>query len=307
MSVNILTLKSDALLLLTAAIWGFAFVAQRVGMEYVGPFTFNGVRFALGSFVLLPLILRNKKRQNTNGKILTPASTKTIIFGGGILGLTLFAAASLQQVGLVYTTAGNAGFITGLYVVIVPILGLFWRQRSDRGTYIGAFLAAAGLYLLCISDKFTISFCDLLELLGAFLWAAHVLIIGWLSPKMDSLKLAFAQFAACSVLSLITAVFTEVIVLQAILQAAIPILYGGVLSVGVAYTLQVVAQKNAHPAHAAILLSLEAVFAAIGGWLILSETLTTRELIGCALMFAGMLLSQLYGLYTFNLNLHKQS
>ena len=299
--MNILTLKSDSLLLLTAVIWGFAFVAQRVGMEYVGPFTFNGVRFALGSFVLLPLILRKRKHQANSRKILTRPSTRTIIFGGGILGLTLFAAASLQQVGLVYTTAGNAGFITGLYVVIVPILGLLLGQRTDAGTWIGAFLAAAGLYLLCITDEFSISFGDMLELVGAFLWAGHVLIIGWLSPKIDSLKLAFTQFAACSVLSLITAVFTEVIVLEALFKATIPILYGGVLSVGVAYTLQVVAQRNAHPAHAAILLSLEAVFAALGGWLILNETLAPRELFGCALMFAGMLLSQLYRIYTINM------
>ena len=299
--MNILTLKSDSLLLLTAVIWGFAFVAQRVGMEYVGPFIFNGVRIALGSFVLLPLILRKRKHQANSREILTRPSTRTIIFGGGILGLTLFAAASLQQVGLVYTTAGNAGFITGLYVVIVPILGLLLGQRTDAGTWIGALLAAAGLYLLCITDEFSISFGDMLELAGAFLWAGHVLIIGWLSPKMDSLKLAFTQFAACSVLSLITAVFTEVIVLEALFKATIPILYGGVLSVGVAYTLQVVAQRNAHPAHAAILLSLEAVFAALGGWLILNETLAFRELFGCALMFAGMLLSQLYRIYTINM------
>jgi drug/metabolite transporter (DMT)-like permease len=200
-------------------------------------------------------------------------------------------------VGLVYTTAGNAGFITGLYVVIVPLLGLFWQQRPSAGTWMGAFLAAAGLYLLCITDDFSISFGDLLELMGAFLWAGHVLIIGWLSPKIDSLKLALAQYVACSVLSLITAVFFETIALKPIFQAAIPILYGGVLSVGVAYTLQVVAQKNAHPAHAAILLSLEAVFAALGGWLILSETLTYRGFIGCALMLSGMLLSQLYEMY----------
>jgi drug/metabolite transporter (DMT)-like permease len=295
--MKISTFKSDALLLLTATIWGFAFVAQRVGMEYVGPFTFNGVRFALGSLVLLPLILRNRNKQDADKKTLTSAEPKTIILGGGILGLTLFSAASLQQVGLVYTTAGNAGFITGLYVVIVPIMGLFWNQRPGAGTWIGAFLAAAGLYLLSITDEFTISYGDLLELIGAFLWAGHVLIIGWLSPKMDSLKLAFTQFAACSVLSLITAIIVETIALKAIIQAAIPIFYGGVLSVGVAYTLQVVAQRKAHPAHAAIFLSMEAVFAAVGGWLILDETLTQRGLIGCMLMLSGMLLSQLYGIY----------
>ena len=307
--MNISTLKSDALLLLTATIWGFAFVAQRVGMEFVGPFTFNGVRFALGSLVLLPLILRNSNQQVAEETILTQAKPKTIIFGGGLLGLTLFSAASLQQVGLVYTTAGNAGFITGLYVVIVPIMGLFWNQRPGAGTWIGAFLAAAGLYFLSITDEFTISFGDLLELMGAFLWAGHVLIIGWLSPKIDSLKLAFTQFAACSLLSLIAAIIVETIAFKAIIQAAIPILYGGVLSVGVAYTLQVVAQRKAHPAHAAIFLSMEAVFAAFGGWLILNETLTHRGLVGCLLMLSGMLISQLYGIYKGSkaLNLKKET
>ena len=289
-------LKSDALLLLTSTIWGFAFVAQRVGMDCVGPFTFNGVRFALGSLVLLPLILTKRSRRDTSGKLRTDSPAKMLIFGGGLLGITVFTAASLQQVGLVYTTAGNAGFITGLYVVIVPILGLFWGQRPGAGTWIGAFLAAAGLYLLSVTADFTISLGDFLELIGAFVWAVQILIIGWLSPKIDPVKLAFVEFSACSVLSLVTAFIFEDIVLNALFQAAIPILYGGVLSVGVAYTLQVVAQRDAHPAHAAIIFSLESVFAALGGWLILDEILSVRGLIGCALMLAGMLSSQLYGL-----------
>ena len=290
------TLKSDALLLFASAIWGFAFVAQRIGMDYVGPFTFNGVRFALGSLVLLPLILRNGIWENTSEKSTSLTGTKKIIFGGVLLGITLFAAASLQQVGLVYTTAGNAGFITGLYVVIVPILGLFWRQRPNAGTWIGALLASIGLYFLSVTHEFTISFGDSLELIGAFLWAGQILIVGWLSPKIDPLKLAFAEFSACSLLSLITAFIFEEIVLNALLQATIPILYGGVLSVGVAFTLQVIAQRNAHTAHAAIIFSLESVFAAFGGWLILNETISSRSLVGCTLMFSGMLLSQLYGL-----------
>ena len=295
-SMETRALKSEALLLLTSAIWGFAFVAQRVGMDYVGPFTFNGVRFALGSLVLLPLILTKRSHRDTSRKPRTDSPAKMLIFGGGLLGITVFTAASLQQVGLVYTTAGNAGFITGLYVVIVPILGLFWGQRPGAGTWIGAFLAAAGLYLLSVTADFTISLGDFLELIGAFVWAVQILIIGWLSPKIDPVKLAFVEFSACSVLSLVTAFIFENIVLNALFQAAIPILYGGVLSVGVAYTLQVVAQRDAHPAHAAIIFSLESVFAALGGWLILDEILSVRGLIGCALMLAGMLLSQLYGL-----------
>ncbi len=293
--MNTRTARADMLLLLTATIWGFAFVAQRVGMEYVGPFTFNGIRFALGSLSLVPLLLVLDRRPSPARQLLPPASPMTILGGGGLAGLFLFAGASLQQVGLVYTTAGNAGFITGLYVVIVPIMGLALRQRTNSGTWLGAVLAAAGLYFLSISEQFTIAWGDLLELIGAVFWAAHVLIIGWLSPRMDALKLAITQFAACSILSLITAVAIETMTWSGLQQAAIPILYGGLGSVGVAYTLQVVAQKDAPPAHAAIFLSLEAVFAALGGWWLLNEILSPRALFGCGLMLAGMLLSQLWG------------
>lgn len=283
------TIKADCLLLATAMIWGFAFVAQRVGMDYVGPFTFNAVRFALGSLSLIPLILLLKKRQAE------PQGRANISFlkGGLLAGVALFAGASLQQAGLVYTTAGNAGFITGLYVVIVPILGLFWRQRPHAGTWIGAVLAAVGLYFLSVTDTFTISFGDLLILIGAFFWAGHVLLIGWLAPQTDSLKLASAQFAICSLLSFIMAFIIEVITFEAIWQAAVPILYGGLGSVGIAYTLQVIAQRDAHPAHSAIILSLEGVFAAIGGWLLLNEILSGRGLFGCALMLAGMIFSEM--------------
>jgi drug/metabolite transporter (DMT)-like permease len=290
------TLKSDLLLLITAIIWGFAFVAQRVGMDYVGPFTYNGVRFAIGSLSLLPLVLLAREQRSAASQILSRPGLKTILFGGAALGLTLFAGASLQQIGLVYTTAGKAGFITGLYVILVPILGLIWRQQPRIGTWIGAFLAAIGLYLLSVTEKFTIELGDLLVLIGAFFWAAHVLIIGWLSPRINPIKLAFSQYVACSILSLIAAAMIEVITFKSIFAAAVPILYGGLLSVGIAYTLQVVAQRDAHPAHAAILLSLEAVFAAIGGWLILGEIISPRGLVGCGLMLFGMLLSQLWSL-----------
>lgn len=283
------TIKADILLLITATIWGFAFVAQRVGMDYVGPFTFNAVRFALGSLSLIPLILLLQKRQESHAETKRKSSFK----GGLLAGVALFAGASLQQAGLVYTTAGNAGFITGLYVVIVPILGLFWRQRPHAGTWVGAILAAIGLYFLSVTDAFTISFGDLLVLIGAFFWAGHVLLIGWLAPQTDSLKLASVQFAVCSLLSLLTAFAVETISVSGILQAAVPILYGGLGSVGIAYTLQVIAQRDAHPAHSAIILSLEGVFAAIGGWLLLNEMLSMRGFFGCALMLAGMIFSEM--------------
>lgn len=291
------TLKADILLLLTAMIWGFAFVAQRVGMDYVGPFTFNGVRFALGSLSLIPLILFF---QRGSGK--QPAHSEqqriSVLKGGLLAGGALFAGASLQQFGLVYTTAGNGGFITGLYVVIVPLLGLFWRQRPHAGTWVGAILAAIGLYFLSVTESFTIAFGDLLVLIGAFFWAGHVLLIGWLAPRCDSLKLASVQFAVCSLLSMAVALTTEHVALQGIIDAAIPILYGGLGSVGIAYTLQVIAQREAHPAHSAIILSLEGVFAAVGGWLLLNEVLTLRSFFGCMLMLVGMLFSELSGFFS---------
>jgi drug/metabolite transporter (DMT)-like permease len=288
------TLKSDSLLLLAAVIWGFAFVAQRVGMEYVGPFGFNGVRFALGGLALLPLVFRNGLRSGETSSCDARAYTFPRLGGGLLAGLVLFCGASFQQVALIYTTAGNAGFITGLYVVLVPIVGMALGHRTHAGTWIGAALAAIGLYLLSVADQWTISPGDLLVLIGAFFWAAHVHLIGWLSPRQDPLKIAFLQYAVCAGLSLITSAAIEHNTLSRYLAAAVPILYGGVLSVGVAYTLQVVAQKYARPAHASIILSLEAVFAAIGGWMILGERLAARAITGCALMFCGMLLSQLW-------------
>ncbi|SHI88623.1 EamA-like transporter family protein [Malonomonas rubra DSM 5091] len=283
------TLKADILLVLTASIWGFAFVAQRVGMDYVGPFTFNAIRFALGSLSLIPLILLLQKNKPTAEL----TEKKSFWIGGLLAGGALFAGASLQQAGLVYTTAGKAGFITGLYVVMVPLLGLFWRQRPHAATWIGALLAAIGLYFLSVTEEFTIAFGDLLVLCSAFFWAGHVLLIGWLAPRTDSLKLASAQFAICSLLSFATAFAIETVAFETIMQAAIPILYGGLGSVGIAYTLQVIAQREAHPAHSAIILSMEGVFAAIGGWLMLGELLSLRSLLGCALMLGGMLLSEL--------------
>jgi len=289
-------LRADWLLLLTAVIWGVAFVAQRAGMEYVGAFTFNGIRFALGMLVLLPLAIRGSGRGN-------PAAdpgdqvhaTRAQAFGGGALaGLMLFSGASLQQLGLVYTTAGKAGFITGLYVIIVPILGLFWGLKSGRGGWLGAGLAVVGLYLLSVTRDLTIAPGDLLVLLGAFFWAGHVLVVGWLSPKVNRMRLACAQYAVCSVLSLIVAGLAENMVLHNILRAAVPILYGGIASVGIAYTLQVVAQRYAPPAHAAIILSLESVFAAVAGWLILGEVMSVRGMIGAGLMLTGMLTAQLW-------------
>lgn len=301
--MNSRTLRADILLFITAVIWGLAFVAQRVGMDHVGPLTFNGIRFALGALALIPLILHMQKSRTSNA---TGADRKKMLIGGGLLGIALFVGASLQQMGLAgpqlakfgfeATTAGKAGFITGLYVVFVPIFGLFLAQKTGWGTWVGAGLAVIGMYLLSVTSDLAISFGDMLVLVSAVFWAGHVLLVGKLSPGLDAvdaIKLSTIQFSACAILSLIGAVATEEITLTGLIGAAPAIAYGGFLSVGVAYTLQVIAQRDAQPAHAAVLLSLEAVFGAIGGCLMLGEVLSLRALIGCGLMLAGMLLSQL--------------
>jgi drug/metabolite transporter (DMT)-like permease len=288
--VNII--RANLLLLLTAAIWGFAFVAQRAGMEYVGPFTFNGVRFLLGGLSLLPLLFFFSRNEPS------PVKKSGVLFPGVLAGIVLFTAASLQQIGIVTTTAGKAAFITSLYIVLVPIISLFMGQTTSKGTWLGCVLSVVGLYFLCIKESSAIQFGDLLVLIGAFLWAVHILVIGYFSPRVDVLKLSFVQFMTCSALSLILAFITEEFVLSNLLAAAVPILYGGIGSVGIAYTLQAVGQKYARPAHAAIILSMEAVFAAIGGFLLLGEYLEIQEILGCFLMLSGMLVSQTQGMRT---------
>ncbi len=286
--------RSESLLLITAIIWGFAFVAQRAGMEFIGPFTYNGIRFALGSLVLLPVIAWRDNIQRRPQNVTSTNKPVAFWLAGALAGVVLFGGASLQQVGITQTTAGKAGFITGLYVIIVPVIGIFKKQHAGKALWIGALLAIVGMYLLSMNGNYQLSTGDFLVFLGAFLWAVHVQVIDHFSGQVDVLRLAAVQFAICSVASTLVAAFTETIMWSSILQAAIPILYGGFLSVGIAFTLQVVAQQKAHPSHAAIILSLETVFAALGGWLILDEKLSARALAGCALMLAGMLIAQLY-------------
>ncbi|TWH45461.1 DMT family transporter [Sporomusa sp. KB1] len=284
-------MKSNLLLLFAAAIWGFAFVAQRVGMEHVGPFTFNGIRFVLGSLSLLPLIFYFQKKPQASPKM----NVTGALLPGFLAGLILFTAASLQQIGLIYTTAGKAAFVTCLYIVLVPILGIFLQQRVSKATWLSAVLAVVGLYLLCVKESFFISYGDLLQLIGALFWSVHILLIDHFADRVDVLKLSFFQFVTCGLLSMGTAFGLETITLAGLRGALIPILYGGFCSVGIAYTLQVVGQKHSPPAQAAIILSMETVFATIGGFLLLDEWLGFQELVGCALMLAGMLLTQLQG------------
>jgi drug/metabolite transporter (DMT)-like permease len=281
-------LTNDLLLLLTSLIWGSAFVAQRVGMDYIGPFTYNAIRFFIGPFSLLPLILiRWKKIPSEHKKI------KPYLFYGLIAGSVVFAASTLQQIGIVYTTAGNAGFITGFYVVLVPILGYFLGQSIGWARWGAALLALGGLYFLSVTENFTMGKGDLLVLSSALFWALHIIVVAHASSRLDSLLFSFAQFFLCALLSLAGAFIFETPSWSGISLAAVPILYGGLFSVGVAYTLQVVAQKHVPPSHAVIILSMEGAFAALAGALLLSEVLTLRQVLGCLLMLSGMLLSQL--------------
>lgn len=291
------TLKNDFLLLLTAIIWGLAFTAQRAGMEFVGPFTFNGVRFLIGALSILPLIFlkNNNHLQNRNTEPQKGSDNHTLkqlIVYGAAGGILLYLGASLQQIGMVYTSAGKAGFITGMYVIIVPILGIFFRHKAGWRRWAGALLSVTGLYFLSVKGSVKINTGDIFVLLSAFFWASHVLAISYFSPRVNALKLAFIQYLFCGILSLGTAFMLEDVQKNTLLLAWLPILYGSIFSVGIAYTLQVYAQKKVQPAHAAIILSLEGVFAVLGGWLILGESLGLKGLFGSVLMLGGMFVSQ---------------
>ncbi len=283
-------IRADLILLVVAVVWGSAFVAQRMGMEQVGPFAFNAARFALGGLVLLPVYIVETRFL---GKNLVSGDLR----GGVLLGLLLFGGASAQQVGLVHTDAGRAGFITGLYVVIVPLmLALVWRERVGWGGWLGAGLAVAGLFLLSVQAEFRLSPGDGWVLVSAFLWASHVIAIGRITPGRDPLRLALVQYFVCALLSLLAALVVERWRWDGLLLAGPAILYTGILSAGLGYTAQVVAQRRTTPGRAAIILSMEAVFAALFGNLLLGERLTPQQLLGCGLMLAGMLLAQVSSL-----------
>lgn len=317
--MNKRALRADILLLLTAGIWGFGFVAQRSGMEYLGPFAYNGIRFMLGSLSLLPLFLI---RRAANG----PAPARRFCLYSLAAGGCLWIAVILQQFGIMFTTAGNAGFITGLYVVLTPIFGIFLGKKTGPATWLGSFLTLGGLYFLSAAGRLdSVNPGDVITIASAVFWTFHVLLIDRLVQGIDPILLSMGQFAVCGILSLIGAFLVEPFIAgaaarinPALLQtglfawlpfpaltaglaagairfpaeAAIPILYGGLASVGIAYTLQAVAQHDAPPAHATIILCLEGCFAALGGFLLLSEKIGPWTLLGFILMLTGMLVTQ---------------
>ena len=286
-------MQANLMMLLAASIWGFAFVAQRVGMETMGPHWFNSLRFFIGVVALMPVVIwmgRVQAKSSTDGP---KSSTKTLLMGGAVAGLLLFIGATFQQVGLQYTTAGKAGFITGMYIFFVPLIGLFFRMKTGLGTWLGAAIALWGLYLLSINEDFTLSKGDTLQLICAVAFAVHVLMIGYLASRMDTVKLSLMQFFVAGLLAMILALYFEQLTWGMIKSTAVPLLFAGVMSTGIGYTLQTIAQQHAHPSHAAIILSSEGVFAVIGGFLLLNEVLPAQGLLGCGLILVGMLMSQL--------------
>ena len=291
-------MKNSLLLLLTAFIWGVAFVAQSVGGEAVGCFTFNGVRSLIGAAVLIPVIYfldSQKKKELGEEKFLEQkGDSKMLLLGGVCCGVMLCIASNFQQFGISFTTVGKAGFITAMYILIVPILGLFMKKRVGAKVWLGVVLATVGLYMLCMtSESFSLSKGDFLVLICAGFFSLHILIIDYFSPKVDGVRMSCIQFFVCGVISTAIAFVFENPSFSAILSGWLPILYAGVLSCGVAYTLQIVGQKNMDPTVASLILSLESVFSVLAGWVILHQTLSVRELFGCVLMFLAIILAQL--------------
>lgn len=285
------SLRSSFLLFLAAFIWGVAFVAQSVGMDYMGPFSFNGGRFLLGSMVLMPIAAvrrtRNKKKN------VERASWKITITGGICCGLALCAAALCQQIGIQYTTVGKAGFITTLYIIIVPIMGIFLKKKVPGKVWIGAVIAAAGMYLLCMSEKLALGKGDTYVFICAILFSVHILVIDYFSPKADGIELSCIQFLTAGVIASIGALILEQPTISNFIAGIIPLAYAGILSSGVAYTLQVIGQKDLDPTIASLILSLESVVSMLAGWVLLGQALTGRELFGCMLVFAAVILVQL--------------
>jgi drug/metabolite transporter (DMT)-like permease len=287
------SLKSNLYLITAALIWGFAFVAQSVGLAHVGPFTFNAIRCVIGSLVLLPIIFINNKKIKKNGSA-QKGSVKLLVLSGVLCGLILCVASALQQYGLMHTTVGKSGFITALYIVLVPILGIFFKKRAGLLVWASVAIAVVGMYFLCISENTAVNIGDIYTLLCAVAFAFHIIAIDYFAPKVDGVTLSCIQFFVCAVASAaMMPIFGEYPKMENILAAWIPLLYAGALSCGIAYTFQILGQRNTNPTVASLILSFESVFALLGGILLLKETPQLRELFGSLLMFCAVVLSQI--------------
>nr|WP_296265419.1 DMT family transporter [uncultured Merdimonas sp.] len=287
--------KNALMLILTSFIWGTAFVAQSMGMDYLGPLTFNGVRSLIGGLALLPCIwiLKKWKEKSSEKENGHDEGGKELIYGGTACGLLLFAASSFQQMGIQYTTAGKAGFITAFYIVIVPVLGIFLKKKTGWKVWTAVALAIVGLYFLCITESFHVGKGDVLIFICALIFSVHILVIDYFSPRVDGVKMACIQFFVCGIVSLPFMFLLETPTIRGMMEGWFPLVYAGVLSCGVAYTLQIIGQKNVNPAVASLLLSLESCFSVLAGWVVLGERMSMRETTGCVLMFLAIILAQL--------------
>ena len=287
-------IKSSLILLLTAAIWGVAFVAQSVGMEYIGPFTFNAIRCVLGGLVLIPVILVLKKKKETGAENQEKEDKKTLWTGGIACGVILCIASNLQQFGIMEASVGKSGFFTALYIVMIPVIGIFIGKRPGIKLWFCVALAVVGMYLLCMKDgSFTIERADIMLLLCALAFSFHILVVDYFSPKVDGVKMSCIQFFVCGVLSAVGMLFTETPDISNIQAAWLPLLYAGLLSCGVGYTLQIVGQKGINPVIASLIMSLESVISALAGWVILGQVLSPKEILGCVLMFVAIIITQI--------------
>ncbi len=294
--------KSSLMLILTAFVWGIAFVAQREGGDAAGPYSFNCIRSLIGAAVLLPVIKWQQRRApESHSSIIR--DRKQLWLGGIACGVLLFLASTAQQLGLYYgTSAGKAGFLTACYIIIVPLVSILLGKKCRWNVWLSVFIAVIGLYFLCLTDEFAMQPSDGLVLLCAGLFSIHILLVDYFSPQVDGVKMSSIQFLVCGVLSLAPMILVDMghsaaqarIWLETLgtWDAWLPILYAGILSCGVGYTLQIIGQKGVPPAVASLLMSLESVFSVLAGMVILHETLTGRELLGCVLVFAAVLLAQ---------------
>ena len=289
--MNRKTLQSSLLLFLAAFIWGVAFVAQSVGMDYMGPFSFNGARFLMGSLVLIPLVLY--RRKFLKGEERRFGSRKVTLSGGVCCGLALCSAALFQQFGILYTTVGKAGFITTLYIIIVPIMGIFLKKKIPGKVWLAAVVAMIGMYLLCMSEGIRLSKGDRFVFICAILFSIHILVIDYFSPRADGVELSCLQFFTAGVICSVLAVIFEKPAISNFVDGIIPLSYAGIMSSGVAYTLQIVGQKDLDPTVASLILSMESVISMLAGWVILGQAMSGRELFGCALVFGAVILVQL--------------